>query len=84
MIAYSIPDRVMASIGVGKSGRASGEGAGSGGWQDESGASRRGVGVRICVDYRASRLVPRLAPFPRMHAIPLCAEPAAILRRSRP
>ncbi len=84
MIAPLSGFRVMAWIGAGLCGMVASEGKMEGGWQDESGASRRGVGVRICVVFKASRRAPRLAPFPRMHAIPLCAEPAAILRRSRP
>jgi len=76
--------RVMAWIGVQLCGKWAVKGGGSGGWQDKSGASRRGVGMQICVAFRASRLVPRLAPFRRIRAIPPCAEPAAIPRRNRP
>lgn len=47
-------------------------------WQDESGASRWGVGAQNCELSRASRLTPRLAPFRENRAFLPRNEPAAI------
>jgi len=54
---------------------------GSGGWQDESGASRRGVGPQNCGIFTASRPDPWLAPVSIIIAIPLFDEPAAVSHR---
>lgn len=54
---------------------------GSGGWQDESGASRRGVGPQNCGIFTASRPAPWLAPVSIIVAIPPFNEPAAVSHR---
>lgn len=77
MIARSSFWRVMAWIGAGLCGKLVAGGAGSGGWQDESGASRWGVEAQNCEDSRASRYTPRLAPLAATRAFLPRDEPAA-------
>jgi hypothetical protein len=76
--------RVLAWIGAELCGRAAVGGASSEGWQDESGASRWGVGGQNCKVFRASRCSPRLAPFAATHAVVPRDEPAAIRARTQP
>lgn len=67
MIACSIPDRVMASIGVEKCGSAVVEGAGSGGWRDKRAA---GCGGCVAQNSSASRATHFLALLARRFVFP--------------
>lgn len=80
MIACSIPDRVMASIGVEKCGSAVVERAGSGGWRDKRAAGCGGCEVQKSLDSSAIRYLNLLALNRNSPAILSIFEPSPLIR----